>query len=105
MRRAYGLTIDRREAAALERILARCESTALEPVVCVVPSGSAAGVASVPAASGRCAGALRRQWERQHYVPGGEEAWDCAGAAVAPGVPIHAGRRHGQLCSCVSGSY
>ena len=51
VRSAYGLTIDRREAAALERILARCESTALEPVVCVVPSGSAAGAASVPAAS------------------------------------------------------
>ena len=30
-RRVYGLTVDRREAAALERILAGCESTALEP--------------------------------------------------------------------------
>ena len=48
VRRAYGLTIDRREAAALERILAGCESTDLEPVVCAVPSGSssAAGAAS-----------------------------------------------------------
>ena len=43
VRRAYALTIDRREAAALERILAGCESTALEPVVCAVPSGSGAG--------------------------------------------------------------
>ena len=41
VRRAYGLTIDRREAAALERILASCESTALEPVVCAVPPASA----------------------------------------------------------------
>ena len=40
VRRAYALTIDRREAAALERILASCESTALEPVVCVAQSGS-----------------------------------------------------------------
>ena len=40
VRRAYGLTIDRREAAALERIFAGCESTALEPVVCAVPSAS-----------------------------------------------------------------
>ena len=40
VRAAYGLTIDRREAAALERILARCESTALEPVVCAVLSVS-----------------------------------------------------------------
>ena len=49
VRRAYALTIDRREAAALERILAGCESTVLEPVVCAVPSGSGAGVASAPA--------------------------------------------------------
>ena len=41
VRRAYGLTIDRREAAALDRILARCGSTALEPVVCPMPSASA----------------------------------------------------------------
>ena len=47
VRRVYGLTIDRREAAALDRILAVCESTALEPVVCAVPSASA----SVPARS------------------------------------------------------
>ena len=49
VRGAYGLTIDRREAAALERILAGCESTALEPVVCAAPSGSAAGTPSAPA--------------------------------------------------------
>ena len=41
VRRAYGLTIDRREAAALEGILAVCESTALEPVLCAAPFGSA----------------------------------------------------------------
>ena len=44
VRRAYGLTIDRREAAALERILARCGSTALDPVTCAAPSA----LASVP---------------------------------------------------------
>ena len=38
--RAYGLTIDRREAAALDRIFAACASTALEAVVCAVPSES-----------------------------------------------------------------
>ena len=51
VRGAYGLTIDRHEAAALDRILAGCESTALEPMVCTAPSpssstsalGSAAG--------------------------------------------------------------
>ena len=49
VRRAYGLNIDRREAAALERILSGCESTALEPVVCSVPSSSGAGADSAPA--------------------------------------------------------
>ena len=49
MRRAYGLTIDRREATALERILSGCDSTALEPIVCAAPPGSAAGTASAPA--------------------------------------------------------
>ena len=34
VRRAYGLTIDRREAEALERILVLCGSTAMEPLVC-----------------------------------------------------------------------
>ena len=37
VRRAYGLTIDRREAQALERILSGCESTQLEPIACSVP--------------------------------------------------------------------
>jgi len=34
IRRAYGLTIDRREADALERVLSGCRSTAMEPQVC-----------------------------------------------------------------------
>ena len=38
VKRAYGLTVDRREAAALEAILSPCTSTALKPVVCDVPS-------------------------------------------------------------------
>ena len=37
------MTIDRREAQALERILSACESTALEPVVCSVPLSSGVG--------------------------------------------------------------
>ena len=48
VRRAYALTIDRREVAALERILAGCESTALEPIVCVAPSGSSGDAGGVP---------------------------------------------------------
>ena len=45
VRRAYGLSIDRREAAALEQVLRGCESTAMEPIVCPATSG-----ASQPAA-------------------------------------------------------
>ena len=40
VRQAYGLTIDRREAEALERILSSCDSIELGPVVCAVPSAS-----------------------------------------------------------------
>ena len=49
VRQAYGLTIDSHEVRALERILSGCESTALEPVVCSVPSSSRAGAESGPA--------------------------------------------------------
>ena len=52
VRRAYGLTIDRREAAALERILSGCASTALEPVVCSVPASSGGAAASAPTSGG-----------------------------------------------------
>ena len=51
VKRAYGLTVDRREAVALESILSSCESTTLEPIVCAVPSPSGASAASAPAAS------------------------------------------------------
>ena len=49
VRRTYGLTVDRREAAALDRILAACHSTALEPVVCAAPSASASAPDRGPA--------------------------------------------------------
>ena len=52
VRQAYGLTIDRDEADALERILSGCEGMALEPIVCTVPSSSGAGTAPVPAGGG-----------------------------------------------------
>ena len=34
VKRGYGLTVDRQEAAALERILRGCANTAMEPMVC-----------------------------------------------------------------------
>ena len=39
VRRAYGLTINRGEAQALERILARCASTEMETIVCHKSTG------------------------------------------------------------------
>ena len=41
MKRAYGLTVDRREAAALERILRDCANTSMEPMVCRAAPASA----------------------------------------------------------------
>ena len=52
VRLAYGLTIDRREAAALDRIFAACESTALEPVVCLAPAAAVSAPASALTAAG-----------------------------------------------------
>ena len=49
VRRAYVLTVDQREAEALERILSGCDTTDLEPIVCSVPSPSGAAAASAPA--------------------------------------------------------
>ena len=43
VRRAYGLTIDQREAQALERVLARCTGTAMEPMVCHTFTGRDSG--------------------------------------------------------------
>ena len=50
VRKAYGLTVDRREVQALESILSSCESTALEPIVCAAPSASGTHSASASAA-------------------------------------------------------
>ena len=95
VRSVYGLTVDRREAAALESILAGCESTALEPIVCTVPSSSGAGAASAPA-GGDDALALYDDNGNGRITCAEGPAWNCSGAAVAPGVPVHAGRGRGR---------
>ena len=41
VRRAYDLTIDRREAMALERILSQCDSTDMESIACTAGPASA----------------------------------------------------------------
>ncbi len=52
VRQAYGLTIDRREAQALERILVACESTEMEPQVCDRSTASGSGSSPLPAHGG-----------------------------------------------------
>ena len=42
VKRAYRLTVNRREAAALERILSACATTTMEPMVCRAAPASAA---------------------------------------------------------------
>ena len=73
IRRAYGLPIDRREAAALDRILAACDSTALDPVVCAVPSASGGCPRPGERRRRRCACAIRRQSERLYLQTGVDE--------------------------------
>ena len=41
VRRAYDLTINRREAMALERILGQCDSTDMEPITCTLDTSAA----------------------------------------------------------------
>ena len=48
VKRAYGLTVDRREAATLEQILSRCENTAMEPLVCRTAPPSAGSATQAP---------------------------------------------------------
>ncbi|MCY4259112.1 MAG: excalibur calcium-binding domain-containing protein [Rhodobacteraceae bacterium] len=49
VRRAYSLTIDQREARALERVLSRCGSTDMEPMVCHRTTGSHQRPSTTPA--------------------------------------------------------
>ncbi len=52
VRRAYQLTIDRREAQALERILSGCADTAMEAKVCYLPTEGGRKRATSPAPDG-----------------------------------------------------
>ena len=50
VKRAYGLTVDRREAAELERIFSQCYGTEMELIACTAPStGTREAGASAPA--------------------------------------------------------
>lgn len=90
VRRKYGLTIDRREAAALERVLAGCESAALEAGECE----AAAPAAARPAAD---AGgpALRAYDDDRNGRISCREARRHGIAPVARGHPAYAHMRDG----------
>ena len=92
VRRAYQLTIDRREADALEGILSRCHNTDMEPAVCSTTPDS--GGRREPAAyRRRRARPLRRQRQWPDHLQGGETARDRAGEQGSSGVSVYAGRR------------
>ena len=52
VKRAYHLTVDRREAAALKRVLSGCASTAMEPLVCRTSPASTGQAAPAPSDGG-----------------------------------------------------
>ena len=80
VRRAYNLTIDRHEAAALERVLAACESTALEPFAC---DGNAPSSPSVGSNRNDAGDALAR------YDDNRNSRITCAEARLHRIAPVH----------------
>ena len=90
VRRKYGLTIDRREAEALERVLAGCESTALEAAECE----PAAPATAYPAADADSP-ALRAYDDDRNGRISCREARRHGIAPVARGHPAYAHMRDG----------
>ena len=98
VKRAYRLTVDRREAAALERIFSQCYGTEMELIACTAPSTGALEAGASAPAGGRRACSLRRQPQRQDHVQRGAPARDRARAPLASRVPVHARRRRRRGC-------
>ena len=96
VKRAYRLTVDPREAAALERILRGCADTAMEPKVCRARPMSAGRAARDSRSRDEVLSRYDDNRNGQNHVQGGEAARDCARAPVASGVPVHAGRGWGR---------
>ena len=75
VRRAYDLSIDPREAAVLERILAGCESTDMEPMACTARPASAgdrdeaAGDDALAMYDDNGNGRIARKEARLHGIP------------------------------------
>ena len=95
-RRKYGLTIDRREAEAVEATLSRCASTEMVVVPCgtaAVPATRTTSVSPAPTGRRGRAGPLGRQRQWPHHLRRGAAARYCARGAGTPGLPVHARRR------------
>ena len=89
VRQRYGLTIDQREANALDPVLAGCGSTELITFARGAVPTTAAPTGSVSRGDRR----VGRQPERSRQLRGGSGLRDRAGDAQPPGVSVHAGRR------------
>ena len=90
VKRAYGLTVDRREAQALEAVLSGCESVALEPLVC--QTTTAATAASSPTTGAGGDDALSRYDDNRNGRITCKEARAhgiAPGVTRAPGIRLH----------------
>ena len=94
VKQEYGLTVDRREAEALDRVLSDCTSTEMVmdgPAMVVPPKASLR-----PADRPRRPSDVRRQRQRPDHVQGSALARHRAGATQSPSVPLYAGWRRGR---------
>ena len=97
VKRAYGLTVDRREAQALEAVLSGCESVALEPLVChTTTAAAAATAASAPATGPGDGDALSRYDDNRNGRITCKEARAHGIAPVHRGHPAYAYMRDGE---------
>ena len=96
VKRAYGLTVDRRERDALARTLSGCADTEIDVTLrgTVCDRGGTADTHDGDHRHRkRRARPVRRQRQRPDHVRRGAAPRDCARPAEPPGVPVHAGRR------------
>ena len=92
VRLEYGLTIDRAEADAVDRVLAGCESTDMV-VLATTELTPTARTTPVPYTDVDALALWGRQQKRAHHVCGGPCPRHRAGPPRAPRVPVHERRR------------
>ena len=95
VKRGYGLTVDRREAEALEAVLSGCESVALEPLVCHTTTAGAATAATPPPTEPGDGDALSRYDDNRNGRITCKEARAHGIAPVNRGHPAYAYMRDG----------